>query len=381
MKVVNIFLILLFSMGIQSCGKKTAETKPIRKNITETVFASGILEANNTYNLTAQTDGYLVKISFEEGDLVAAGEIIAIIDNKENRFNTQSADQLSRIADSNIKSNAPALQQALSVIELNKLKLQQDELQFERYEKLLMENSVSKLDFETVRLQLESSKSNYKSALENYKILLQQAEQNAISNKALKEISELSLTNNNIKAVVSGKVYRKYKEVGDYVKRGDVIAQIGEANNIFAKVNVDESNIGKLKLGQIAIVKLNSDQNVTYQGELIEIYPAFDETTQSFICKIALDRLPASVIVNTQLQANIIVSETKNALVIPRNYIDFGGYVQEKGKKDKTKVTTKFISTDWVHIISGIDANTTLVTENVAENNLKTSEVGAQINR
>ena len=56
-----------FVIGIvflQSCGKKSEETKPIRKDITKTVFASGILEAKNTYNLTAQADGYLVAINF-----------------------------------------------------------------------------------------------------------------------------------------------------------------------------------------------------------------------------------------------------------------------------------------------------------------------------
>jgi len=41
--------------------EKTEETTPIRKDVTETVFASGVLEANNTYSLTAQTDGYLSK--------------------------------------------------------------------------------------------------------------------------------------------------------------------------------------------------------------------------------------------------------------------------------------------------------------------------------
>lgn len=364
---------------IYSCGKKIAETKPIRKDITETVFASGVLEANNTYNLTAQTDGYLINISFEEGDLVAAGQVLAVIDNKENRFNTQSAEQLFKIAESNIKPNAPALQQALSNIELNKLKLKQDELLYERYQQLQRENSVSQLDFENIKLQLESSKTNYKTALENYKILQTQAIQTSISNKALMEINENALRNNNIKAVLSGKVYRKYKEIGDYVKRGDIIAQIGESNNIYAKINVDESNIRKISLGQVALVRLNTDEKKTYTGKVSEIYPAFEESSQSFLCKITLPSLPSNAIVNTQLQANIIISETKNALVIPRNYLDFGGYVQEKDKKNKTKIKTRFISTEWVQIIEGINESSVLITENIAENNVKTSELGSQL--
>jgi hypothetical protein len=44
-----------------SCSEKKNETKPQRKNITEMVFASGMLEADNQYNLSAQIDGYFVK--------------------------------------------------------------------------------------------------------------------------------------------------------------------------------------------------------------------------------------------------------------------------------------------------------------------------------
>nr|MCU0322958.1 hypothetical protein [Chitinophagaceae bacterium] len=68
----------LFAMAITSCGKKTQETKPIRKDVTETVFASGILEAKNTYSLTAQADGYLVAVNYNEGDIVETGKILAI---------------------------------------------------------------------------------------------------------------------------------------------------------------------------------------------------------------------------------------------------------------------------------------------------------------
>ena len=74
---------------LSACGKKTQETKPIRKNITETVFASGILEAKNTYSLTAQADGYLVAVNFTEGDIVEAGKVLAVVDNKESGFNKE----------------------------------------------------------------------------------------------------------------------------------------------------------------------------------------------------------------------------------------------------------------------------------------------------
>jgi multidrug efflux pump subunit AcrA (membrane-fusion protein) len=361
-----------------SCGKKTQETKPIRKDVIETVFASGILEAKNTYTLKAQTDGYLSAVNFEEGNFVSVGKILAIVDNKENGLNQESARELYDIAQNNAQNNAPALLQAQNSIQINKQKMEQDYVQLQRYKKLWESNSIAKIDFENTELQYNTSKSNYENSLESYKQLKIQANQQVISNKVAKDVNSVALNKNQIKAVKSGKVFKKYKQIGDYVTRGEAIALIGEPTNIYAKVNIDESNIGKIKVGQEALIQLNTDKDKAYKATVAEIYPAFDDATQSFICKLTFNEPLDFTIVNTQLQSNITVGISKNALLIPRNFVDFGGNVQIKDQKEKVKITTKFASSDWVQVLSGISDNTILITENVAANKTATSEVGSQ---
>ncbi|OYU65814.1 MAG: transporter [Cytophagaceae bacterium BCCC1] len=364
---------------LTACGKKTQETTPIRKDVIETVFASGILEAKNTYTLKALADGYLSAVNFEEGNIVNSGQLLAVVDNKESGFNQESAKDLYEIAQSNTQNNAPALLQAQNTIGLNKQKMEQDFVQSQRYKKLWEDNSIAKIDLENSELQYKTSKTNYESSLENYKQIKQQAEQQVISNKAMKEVNTIVLSKNQIKAQKSGKVYKKYKQIGDYVTRGEAIALIGESSEIYAKVNIDESNIHRIKVGQEALVQLNTNKDKTYRGTVAEIYPAFDENTQSFICKITFNEALDFSIVNTQLQSNITVATTKNALLIPRNFVDFGGNVEIKGKKEKVKITTKFASSDWVQVLSGITDNTILVTDNLADNKTVTSEVGSQL--
>ena len=64
----NLFkLFFLAIVLLSSCGKKNNETQAQRKDITETVFASGTLEPENKYNLTAQTDGYIIELKFDNG--------------------------------------------------------------------------------------------------------------------------------------------------------------------------------------------------------------------------------------------------------------------------------------------------------------------------
>lgn len=373
--IAGMFVLMLAS----SCGKKSEETKPIRKDVSETVFASGVLEADGTYNLTAQSDGYLVQINFKEGDLVKEGSVLALVDNKESKYNTESTNALYNIAQSNLSPNAPALMQAKNNVAVAKHNLQQDSLQYARYKKLLDTKSVAQIDVENAELKYQTSVASYESAKESYKLQKQQAEQSLISNKALKEVNRTLFGNNEIRAVVSGKVYEKRKQRGDFVRKGDVIAVIGDANYLYAKINVDESNIGKIKLGQEAIIQLNTNPTKQYKAKVGEIYPAFDEASQSFYCKLVFTDSLDFKISGTQLQSNIIVGFQKNALLIPRNYLNFDGTVQVKGEKVPTKVEVNFVSTFWVQVISGIDEKTVLVTENLSGNKTNQSEVGASM--
>lgn len=363
MKQIKFSVIIFSAVLLASCGKKTEETSPIKKDVTEIVFAAGVLEANNTYDLTAQTDGYLSAINFSEGDLVKAGTVLATVENRENNFNTESANALFQIAQSNTRNNAPAIAQAKSSLLTAKSKLQTDSAQAMRYKTLYKKNTVSKTEYENMWLQYTTSQNNFASAQENYKLVQQQAEQQLISNTASKEIKQTLFGNNQIKAVVGGRIYKKQKQAGDYVRKGDVIATIGDATVLYAKVNVDESNISKIKVGQQCIIQLNTEKEKNYNGKVAEILPAFDDASQSFICKLSFTDSLDFKITGTQLQANIQIATRKNVMLIPRNYLGLDGTVQIKGKKEPVKIETSVYSNDYVEVVSGISTSDVLVTE------------------
>jgi multidrug efflux pump subunit AcrA (membrane-fusion protein) len=349
---------------VSSCGKKITETKPIRKDVTETVFASGVLVPENQYNLTSLSDGYIKNLNIDEGDIVTIDQLLAIVDNEQSIINAQSADELLTIATTNTNPNAPALKQAEINLELAKQKLIQDEKQEARYRKLYELNSVSKLEYENMALNLNNSKTNFLSLQENYKLLKQQADQQLIIQKSQKDANSVSKKYNEIKAVVGGKVYELRKELGDYIRKGDIIAVIGSQEKLYALLSVDESNISKVKLGQAVIIQLNTQLQKTYNGIVTEIYPAFDEQTQSFYCKVAFESELDFTISGTQLQGNIVIENKNNALVIPRNYLGYGNKVKLKGG-DEIIVETGFISNDWAEILNGLDENTIIIADKI----------------
>ncbi len=215
MKNIYCFSILVLLASLFSCGKKAEETKPIHKDITETVFASGTLEPENKYNLIAQSEGYIIALKFNNSDEVKAGQVLAVIDNKTNAINAVSTENLTGIAAQNASSEGPTLKQAQSNLQLLKDKFEQDSLQLSRYQKLIQSNSVSKLELENVKLAFENSKTNYLNAGQNFKLLKQQTEQQLIIQKSQRDVSVVSNDNNEVKAVLARKIYKKEKEIGD----------------------------------------------------------------------------------------------------------------------------------------------------------------------
>jgi len=381
-KIIHSFLPIIFiSTLLPSCGKKTEETKPIRIDITETVFASGVLEANGLYNLTARADGYLESVNFSEGDLIKKGTVLAVINNEESIINNINAERLLDIAKLNASPMAPALRQAEIAVETAKQKKHTDSLQFVRYSNLLDKNSIAKTEYESILLEFNTSKANLLTTIENHKNLKIQAEQQLINSDAQNEISSLANRYNELRAITNGKVYKKLKQTGDYIKKGEIIASIGDPNYIYAKVNIDENNINKIRIGNEAVVQLNTNKSISYKAKVAELYPSFDEASQSFICKLIFTNPIDFTIIGTQLQANITVGIQKDALIIPRNFIDFGGNVMLKGQKHPTKVTTQFISNNWVQILNGIDESSILVTETIAKTKPDTSEVNNQMKK
>lgn len=350
---IKLFVTIVLFVTLESCGSKE-EAQPVIKDIKELVFASGMLDWDDAYHLTAQTDGILTEANFEVGDKVNTGKVIAVIDNPSNRINTHSAEEQLTIANENLTENSPAIQQLEQNIRYAESKYEQDKQQAERYERLFQKQSVAKVEFENMQLAAKNSLAQLNALKKQKAELLQRAKTQQISNKNQLQNSKVTERYNQLIIPQNGMIVNKLKSTGDYVKKGDIVATIADDSKPEVVLNVDEKSIGKVKLGQLVYIQFNTDKNNVYEGKISEIVAAFDEKTQSFIVKVLLNEAAASSIYGTQLEANILTSEKKNALLIPRSYLGFGNKVKLKGKDEPIVVKTGIISTEYVEILEGI---------------------------
>jgi multidrug efflux pump subunit AcrA (membrane-fusion protein) len=358
------YLSLAFAatLALASCGgKKTEEFSPKISDITETVFASGVLDADDKYSLTAQSEGYLSEVLVSEGDSVQAGALVAVIDNLQNDANARAAADQLAIARLNTSDKAPAVRDLEASLDYAKKKLAQDELQYKRYQTLYASKSVSSLDLENTRLAYEASLSNVNSVSQKLELTRQQAKQAEITQQAQQSVTGVAQNYNRVLALSKGKVVKRFKQRGDYVRKGDVIATIANDNTLLAKLNVDENSIARVQLGMPVQIRLNVRKDTVMQGVVSEILPQFDDATQSFICKVRFTSAPAFSIIGTQLEANILVGEKKGVMLIPRSYLNFSNQVQLKDVDSLRTIQVGIKSTEWVEVVGGLNESDVLV--------------------
>lgn len=363
MKKMYLVSITIVVLTLFSCTNKTNETIPQRKDISELVFASGMLQADNQYNLTAQTDGYLVQVNFDEGTIVNKGKILAVIDNDQNIINAENAGQLRKVANENVNASAPALLEIQAKIDAATAKLEQDTRQLERFQRLHESNSISTTEYEIALLNLTNSRSNLTALKKQYDNQQVNARQQQIIQRNASEIGNLLREQNKLRALNAGKVYIKKKQLGDYVRKGDVVAVIASTMVIYANLNVDETGMAKIKVGQKVAIKLNTNKDAVYEATIRQILPAFDDLSRSFIVKAYFDKIPKFNIIGTQLEANIFIGTKKNALVIPMEYLRYGNKVWIKEKEELVTVKPGIISSEWVEILGGLEVGQTIVKE------------------
>ncbi|MDH5826744.1 efflux RND transporter periplasmic adaptor subunit [Sphingobacterium faecium] len=299
-----------------------------QKNAAVAVRATeaGIKEVNNVYvtngiflpkqevKLSAEVAGRVARVLVEEGAYVKTGQTLAFIEGDKQNVSVINAQAVYENAKNEVA----------------------------RFESAFSTGGVTKQQLDQMKLQLENAKNNLRS-------------------------SQISASDVNVKASFPGIVNRRSVEPGAYVSPGNELFEIVNVSSLKLKVNVDEKNIGAIKLGQNIKVESAVLANQTFQGKVTFIAPKADGSLN----------FPVELEINNNathdLKAGMYGTayfgdgQVSNALVVPRDA--FVGsvssnqvFVIKNGKALLTKVTSGRVFGDQVEIISGIESGEQVIT-------------------
>ena len=173
-------------------------------------------------------------------------------------------------------------------------------------------------------------------------------------------ISSTSMNDYIVTSEINGKIYSINKELGELVTTQMPVATLGDGQNFYVELQVDEYDIAKLRKGQKAFISLDSYKGEAFEAVIENIYPLMNKNSKSFKVDAVFTKQTNNLYPNLSAQANIVIEVKEKVITIPRSYLIDNEYVY-LANKEKRKVKLGLMDFEKVEIISGISAKDELV--------------------
>jgi multidrug efflux pump subunit AcrA (membrane-fusion protein) len=348
---------IFFSLSlflVFGCSQSTETISPTKSNITESVYAAGIVKSNQQYEVFAELNGKIETIFVKEGDFVQKGTPLFQLENNSTKLSTKNA--LATAFSNDYQRNKTKLLEAQNSIELAQKKVTNDSISLLRQQSLWKQNIGAKIELEQQELSYENAKANLKKAKVLYEDLNQQLKLASEQSKNNLKIAQSTENNLIIRSELDGVVYKINAKKGEFASGTKPLAVLGKRDFVI-EFNVDELDIVKIKNGQKVMVRMDSYKDQVFEATISFIYPMMDERKRAFRVEALFTKAPKVLYPNLSLEVNILINEKTKVLTIPSSYlVNDTAVMLEDGTLRAIKTGLKDFNT--VEVLGGIDEHT-----------------------
>ncbi|HEY3439915.1 MAG TPA: efflux RND transporter periplasmic adaptor subunit [Paludibaculum sp.] len=346
--------------GEHAAVKKAEDLPAVTVNVTEAAeatvaeeyVATGTVKARTTTVLSARVMGYLRELKPQAGEMVKAGDVVAILDAKEIETGVRQAEAARNEARS-------ALPEADNAIAAAKAQLDLANSTFQRMKSLLDQKSITSQEFDEVAARQRMAQANHEMA----RARRQQLEQKI--HQADEAVTQATIQRGytTVTAPFAGIVVERKAEPGMLAAPGVPLLVIEQAGSYRLEAGVEESRLGRMRIGMPVKVELESSEQ-PLNGRVEEIAPALDAGSRTFTVKIGITG-GGTLRSGMFGRARFAIGE-KSALVVPWTALVEQGQVQkvfvvDGGVARGRMVTTGAKQGGTVELLSGLNKGEKLV--------------------
>ena len=302
--------------------------------------AVGTVRAAQTSQVASQMMGDIVEIRAHEGDRVQSGQVLAVLNDAQPRSGTDQATAALNVAEKEVAAADSDFALA--------------EATLKRYQQLYEKKSVSPQEFDEIKGRYQSAEARRDMARAG------QAQANAGLMQA-----RTSLGYTRIHAPFAGVVTEKKADAGTLAAAGMPLFTIEDTRSYRLEVAVDESDLRLIRVGQASPVTIDALGNVPLSGKVVQIVPAADSASRSFLVKV---ELPADTRVRSGLFGRARFSRGERpTLFIPRTSLVERGQLEGVYVLDANQiaglryVTIGKSAGEQIEILSGLQGGEKLV--------------------
>lgn len=317
----------------------TAEVQAVRRgDAVSAVYGTVLVEPVQETIIKAQSAGVVAEVKAKKGDVVKESDVLAVI-----------SDEVSNVL---LRETQTALENAMRTREIGAPTApaaDSKRRQLEQLKKLLDEGNIARSEYDRNASELKTLEDKVKTEMLTLDAAVEQAKQKV-------DAARSNDTQRYVKAPQNGVIMDFFTQLGQVISKNEQIYLIGsEQSHIRALVN--EEDVGGLKDGMTAIVRLYSYPGQDFEATLKEVLPRGSNREYSVI--LNLNKPPERLLPGMTGELNIIIGKRENTLILPTRAVRTGVsptvYVVSAGVVRSVPVKLGFRSIEMVEILEGLN--------------------------
>jgi len=331
-------LVLAVVLGVVAAARgNTTKFEPSqlakveRADIARSVVATGKVQPITKVEVKSKASGIVTRLDTDINAHVHQGQVLAQLDQQEILDQVAAQKAMLAAAESNARAAEASIQYDKVNAEAPDLPMYKHT--YDRNLEMSKEGVVSQQALDDAQQKYLSATNTRDKAVSQITVdasKLHQAQAQVTQNQAsLKQLEE-QLSYTTITSPMDGTILSRDVEIGDAVSSilvlgstATLVLTFGVTNKVYVQGKVDESDIGKVYMGQAARIKVESFKDKTFLGKVTKIAPLGVEkdNVTTFEVRVSIDNPGGELKANMTANAEILLEEHKNVLTVPEQAV------------------------------------------------------------
>jgi HlyD family secretion protein len=304
-----------------------------RGTMVKSVVATGKIEPITKVEIKSKANGIIEKLYVDVDQVVSPTQILAELDKEQLRARV-------RELEASLQAKRAALQGSEAQLKKNRIEAESPDVEFARrnYDRastLFGQKLLSQSGIDDAHSALEMAQNRQRAAQGQLIISeakVSEARAAVAEAQAAIERAQEELANATIRAPIRATVLTRDVEVGSPVSsilnlgaNATLVLTLGDIDQVFVRGKVDEADIGRVRLGQAARIRVETFKDKVFEGRVTQISPigAEKDNVTTFEVKVSIENGAKELKANMTANAEIVLEEHPRSLIIPEAAITY----------------------------------------------------------
>jgi HlyD family secretion protein len=374
--IAGLAVLLVAVVALRRKPPEVAITSVTQEDLSETITSNGKVEPIAPDTAHAEFPTFVAKVLASEGQAVHRGEQILTLDAGDVQSQLAQA-RTSLLAAQTDLRNARAggsldeVAQVRGSLEQARVDVESLQRTEKALEQLVTQHAATEDELSKNQAALAKAQSRVQELEQRKEALAEKAASMAensglVAKQAQEQVASLEekLRSADVIAQTDGTLYSLPVRAGDYVKVGDVLAEMADLHHVRVRAFVDEPDLGRLAPNQAIEVTWDAKPGRTWAGRTQQIpkqvVPHGMRSVGEVLCSVENDKL--ELLPNTNVEVTILIVERRNVLVVPRAAVrEDGGkryvFVVRGDRIEHREISVGIASASKYEVLSGLQLN------------------------